>query len=54
LQSRIARASGNIVRQLRPAGLWKGFAIRDGNLVTGQRNFSAAEEAEVVIRAFGE
>jgi len=22
------------------AGLWKGFAIRDGNLVTGQQNFS--------------
>lgn len=36
------------------AGLWKGFAIRDGNLVTGQQNFSGAETAEVVIRAIGE
>ncbi|TNC73107.1 type 1 glutamine amidotransferase domain-containing protein [Rubellimicrobium roseum] len=36
------------------AGLWKGFAIRDGNLVTGQQNFSGAETAEAVIRAFGE
>jgi putative intracellular protease/amidase len=36
------------------AGLWKGFAIRDGNLVTGQQNFSGAETAEVIIRALGE
>lgn len=36
------------------AGLWKGFAVRDGNLVTGQQNFSGAETAELVIRALGE
>ena len=36
------------------AGAWKGFAIRDGNLVTGQQNFSGTETAEVVIRALGE
>ena len=36
------------------AGLWRGFAVRDGNLVTGQQNFSGAETAEVVIRALGE
>ena len=36
------------------AGLWKGFAVRDGNLVTGQQNFSGAETAEAVIRALGE
>ena len=36
------------------AGLWKGFAIRDGNLITGQQNFSGAETAEVIIRALGE
>jgi putative intracellular protease/amidase len=36
------------------AGLWKGFAIRDGNLVTGQQNFSGSETAEVVIQALGE
>lgn len=35
------------------AGLWKGFAIRDGNLVTGQQNFSGAETAKVVIEALG-
>jgi putative intracellular protease/amidase len=36
------------------AGLWRGFAIRDGNLVTGQQNFSGSETAEMVIRALGE
>jgi putative intracellular protease/amidase len=36
------------------AGLWRGFAVRDGNLVTGQQNFSGAETAQLVIRALGE
>lgn len=36
------------------AGLWRGFAIRDGNLITGQQNFSGEETAELVIRALGE
>jgi putative intracellular protease/amidase len=36
------------------AGLWRGFAIRDGNLVTGQQNFSGSETAEAVIAALGE
>ncbi len=35
------------------AGLWKDFAIRDGNLVTGQQNFSGAETAEVIVEALG-
>lgn len=35
------------------AGLWKGFAVRDGNLVTGQQNFSGAETAKLVIEALG-
>ena len=36
------------------AGLWKEFAIRDGNLITGQQNFSGAETADVVIKALGQ
>lgn len=36
------------------AGLWRGFAIRDGNLVTGQQIFSGAETARVVCEALGE
>ncbi|MFZ4404029.1 MAG: type 1 glutamine amidotransferase domain-containing protein [Pseudobdellovibrionaceae bacterium] len=36
------------------AGLWKGFAVRDGNLITGQQNFSGIETADLVIKALGE
>jgi putative intracellular protease/amidase len=36
------------------AGLWRGFAIRDGNLITGQQNFSGTETAIKVIQALGE
>lgn len=36
------------------AGLWRGFAIRDGNLITGQQNFSGAETARAIIEAVGE
>ncbi len=34
-------------------GLWKGFAVRDRNLITGQQNFSGAETAELVIQTLG-
>jgi putative intracellular protease/amidase len=36
------------------AGLWRGFAVRDGNLVTGQQNFSPLETADALVRALGE
>ena len=36
------------------SGLWRGFAIRDGNLITGQQNFSGAETAGLVVKALGE
>lgn len=35
------------------AGLWRSFAVRDGNLITGQQNFSGAETAKLVIEALG-
>lgn len=35
------------------AGLWKGFAVRDGNLITGQQSVSGTETAEVVAAALG-
>jgi len=35
------------------AGMWRGFATRDGNLVTGQQNFSGLETAELVVQALG-
>jgi putative intracellular protease/amidase len=36
------------------AGLWRSFAIRDGNLITGQQNFSGEETARLVVQALGE
>lgn len=35
------------------AGAFRPFAIRDGNLVTGQQNFSGAETAKLVLEAVG-
>jgi putative intracellular protease/amidase len=35
------------------AGAFRPFAIRDGNLVTGQQNFSGAEVARVILEAVG-
>ena len=35
------------------AGGWRGFAIRDGNLITGQQNFSGGETADLIIETLG-
>ncbi len=35
------------------AGLWRGFAVRDGNLITGQQNFSGEETARLVLETLG-
>jgi putative intracellular protease/amidase len=35
------------------AGIWRDFAVRDGNLITGQQNFSGAATARLVIEALG-
>jgi putative intracellular protease/amidase len=35
------------------AGLWRSFAVRDGNLVTGQQNFSGMQTAAEVVKALG-
>ncbi len=35
------------------AGAFRPFAIRDGNLVTGQQNYSGAEVAKVILEAVG-
>lgn len=35
------------------AGMWRSFAIRDGNLITGQQNFSGAETAALVVQTLG-
>lgn len=36
------------------AGLWKGFAVRDGNLITGQQSQSGMETAEALAAALGD
>ncbi len=36
------------------AGSWRGFAVRDGDLVTGQQNFTGSETVRVIIAALGE
>jgi putative intracellular protease/amidase len=36
------------------AGLWRGFAVRDGNLITGQQSVSGMETAEAVATALGD
>jgi len=50
IEDRLKALGANYVQ----AGLWRGFAVRDGNLITGQQNFSGAETAAAVIRALGE
>jgi putative intracellular protease/amidase len=50
IQDALAGLGANYVQ----AGLWRSFAVRDGNLVTGQQNFSGAETAALIIRALGE
>lgn len=35
------------------AGLWRSHAVRDGNLVTGQQNFSGGRTAELIVEALG-
>ena len=50
IEDEMRRIGANYVQ----AGLWRGFAIRDGNLVTGQQNFSGTETAKLVIEALGQ
>lgn len=50
IEDRLKEIGANYIQ----AGLWRGFAIRDGNLITGQQNFSGTETAEAVVRALGE
>jgi putative intracellular protease/amidase len=49
IEDEMKRIGANFVH----AGLWRAFAIRDGNLITGQQNFSGAATAEVVVQALG-
>ncbi len=49
IEDELKRMGANYIQ----AGLWRGFAYRDGNLITGQQNFSGAETAKLVIESIG-
>jgi len=49
IEDELSKLGANYVQ----AGLWRAFAVRDGNLVTGQQNFSGKRTAELVIEAVG-
>lgn len=49
IEDRLKTLGANFVQ----AGLWRGFAIRDGHLITGQQNFSGEETARAVVAALG-
>lgn len=50
IEDEMRRMGANYIQ----AGPWRDFAIRDGNLITGQQNFSGKSTAEAVIAALGE
>lgn len=50
IEDRLKALGANYVQ----AGLWRSFAVRDGNLITGQQNFSGEATARLVIAALGE
>jgi putative intracellular protease/amidase len=49
IEDEMRKAGANYIQ----AGLWRSFAHRDGNLITGQQNFSGAATARAVIEALG-
>lgn len=49
IEDELKRLGANFVQ----AGLWRGFAVRDGNLITGQQNFSGTETAELIVDTLG-
>jgi putative intracellular protease/amidase len=50
IEDELKRIGANYIQ----AGLWRAFAVRDGNLITGQQNFSGRKTAETLIAALGE
>ncbi len=50
IEDRLKAIGANYVH----GGLWRGFAVRDGNLITGQQNFSGEETARAIVAALGE
>jgi putative intracellular protease/amidase len=49
IEDEMKRIGANYVQ----GGLWRAFVIRDGNLITGQQNFSGGETAELLVQTLG-
>ena len=49
IEDELKRIGANYIQ----GGLWRGFAVRDGNLVTGQQNFSGEKTARLLLEALG-
>jgi putative intracellular protease/amidase len=49
IEDELKKIGANFVQ----AGLWRGFAVRDGNLITGQQNFSGEETARLLVETLG-
>jgi putative intracellular protease/amidase len=49
IEDELKRLGANYVQ----AGMWRGFAVRDGNLITGQQNFSGEDTARLVLETLG-
>ena len=49
IEDELKKLGANFVQ----AGLWRGFAVRDGNLITGQQNFSGTETANLILETLG-
>ena len=49
IEDEMKRLGANYVH----SGLWRAFAVRDGNLITGQQNFSGMETANLLVATLG-
>lgn len=49
IEDELRKLGANFVQ----GGRWRGFAVRDGNLITGQQNFSGGETAKLIIETLG-
>jgi putative intracellular protease/amidase len=50
LEDELRKRGANYIQ----AGLFKAFAVRDGNLITGQQQYSGERVAKIVIEALGD
>jgi putative intracellular protease/amidase len=49
IEDELKRIGANYIQN----GAWRAFAVRDGNLITGQQNFSGEETARLVLETIG-